>query len=175
MMANTGLTKKRYARDVALRTLFGQATGGNASETYMTDMIIEDLSEQEQKLVSMDESDKAFVNELVGGVTGHVDEIDEAISRNSPDWKLSRMSRIDLCILRLGVYELMYSDTPDRVCINEAVELAKKYGSDKAPPFVNGILGRVYKMQNVECRMQNGNAKRAGEQARGEAPEPKRN
>lgn len=69
-----------------------------------------------------------------------VSELDEAIKRYSVRWKISRISKITKSILRLAVYEMTFSDTPPKVVINEAIELSKKYGEDKASGFVNGIL-----------------------------------
>ncbi|MBR2736251.1 MAG: transcription antitermination factor NusB [Firmicutes bacterium] len=70
--------------------------------------------------------------------------IDEAIERNSTNWKISRMPAVDLAILRVAAAEILYeSDVPDEVSINEAVELAKKYGIEKSPGFINGLLGSM--------------------------------
>ena len=72
------------------------------------------------------------------------EEIDEEIRKYSPKWKLERMPKSDVAILRLAILEILYmEDIPDSVSINEAVELAKKFGSDNAPSYINGILGSV--------------------------------
>lgn len=73
-----------------------------------------------------------------------IDEIDEKINQVAKGWKTERMGKADLAILRLAVYEMLYDeDVPVKVAINEAVELAKKYGGDESPAFVNGILGKI--------------------------------
>mgnify|MGYP000300301886 CR=1 FL=1 len=87
---------------------------------------------------------REFASELVEGTWAHRDAIDQLISTCSENWTLERMARVDRNILRLAVYELLFdSDTPPKVAINEAVELAKMFGSDSSPRFVNGVLGSL--------------------------------
>ena len=74
----------------------------------------------------------------------HLEEIDQLLNETSKGWKTSRMNKVDLNVLRLAVYELKYDEeVPTGVAINEAVELAKKFGGDESPAFVNGILARL--------------------------------
>jgi N utilization substance protein B len=81
---------------------------------------------------------------LVEGVTVHRDRIDELLSEHSQGWTLERMPPVDLAVLRVGVYELLWaSDVPDPVAIDEAVGLAKELSTDDSPRFVNGVLGRI--------------------------------
>lgn len=92
----------------------------------------------------MEEEDKQFIISKVEGTRNQLEEIDQIIGECAKGWHTDRMSKVDLAILRLAVYELRFSgDTPVGVAINEAVELAKKFSSDEAPGFVNGILGKV--------------------------------
>ena len=87
-----------------------------------------------------------FAKELVNGVAAHQEELDAWIERFSRNWRLDRMSAIDRNILRLAAYELFHRpDIPPRVSINEAVELAKAFGSEESAAFVNGILDALYK------------------------------
>jgi N utilization substance protein B len=87
---------------------------------------------------------RQFANELLEGVMSHREELDKRIAANSPNWSVSRMSRIDLGIIRLAVYELLFrDDIPRNVTINEAIEIAKKFGSEESPAFVNGILDEI--------------------------------
>jgi N utilization substance protein B len=79
----------------------------------------------------------------VDGVRRHRAGIDRRIERTAANWDLHRMAATDRNILRLGAYEILFSDTPDRVAINEAVELAKRYGTAQSAQFVNGILDRL--------------------------------
>ncbi len=87
---------------------------------------------------------RAFAEELVAGVVVNREAIDARIDEKSKNWALSRMGRVDLNILRLAVYELIYrEDIPKNVTINEAIEIAKKFGNEESPAFVNGILDEI--------------------------------
>ena len=96
-----------------------------------------------EKEEPVEESDKAFILSEVEGVHEHMEEIDAMIEQSAKGWDLSRMNKVDLAILRLAVYEMKYGETPIGVAINEAVELAKKFSSDEAPAFINGVLGKA--------------------------------
>lgn len=84
-----------------------------------------------------------FAATLFCGVAEHLTEIDEKIAEHAKGWKIERIARISLSILRLCTYELMYTDVPRPVALNEAVELAKLYDNDDAPAFINGILNSI--------------------------------
>ena len=84
-----------------------------------------------------------FARQLVAGVRRHRKETDAAIEQTAENWSLHRMAPTDRNVLRLGAYEVLYADTPDRVAIDEAIELAKRYGSAQSARFVNGILDRL--------------------------------
>jgi len=75
-------------------------------------------------------------------------ELDQHISESAPAWPLDKLNKIDLSILRLAVYELLYSDTPPKVIIDEAVEIAKQYGGKSSPSFINGVLGNILKLKD---------------------------
>lgn len=90
--------------------------------------------------VELVQQDRAFTDLLVTGVEAHAAELDETIKRYLKGWTLERIARMDLCILRSALFELMYSDIPESVAINEAIELAKAYGGQESGPFVNGVL-----------------------------------
>ena len=93
--------------------------------------------------------DKAFISEVVEGVLKYADKLDAIIQPVAPDWPIEQIARIDRTVLRLGVYELYYGKSvPAKVVINEAVELAKSFGSENSSKFINGVLGTVYK--NIE-------------------------
>ncbi|OQB06120.1 MAG: hypothetical protein BWY19_00549 [bacterium ADurb.Bin212] len=89
--------------------------------------------------------DHEFINESVAGVFTHRDELNKKIEDSAPEWPLDQISNVDKCTLQLAIYELLYQkDTPPKVVINEAVELAKQFGGDSSSKFVNGVLGTVY-------------------------------
>ena len=91
------------------------------------------------------EIDNLFVREMVNGVLNKKDELYKKADQNLKDWKMSRLGLTDQAILCLGLYELLYTDTPDIVAINEAVELAKSYSDDKVKNMINKVLDNVYK------------------------------
>ena len=98
----------------------------------------------------IDEQVSAFTNRLTSGIHEHLAAIDEKISRHATNWQLKRMAVIDRNVLRIGVYELLYAeDIPPKVTINEAVELAKKYGDLESSKFVNGILDKIHKTEII--------------------------
>ncbi len=87
-----------------------------------------------------------YIIDTINGVNENLENITEIIKKNlKQDWKIERISKISLAILKLAIYEIVYAKIPFKVVINEAVELAKKYGDDNAPAFVNGILASVVK------------------------------
>lgn len=93
-----------------------------------------------------DKNAEAYITDAILGIQKNRDEITNQIEKNlKPEWKLERISKVDLAILKLAIYELKYTDIPFKVVINEAVELAKKYGEDSSKNFVNGILASVVK------------------------------
>lgn len=90
------------------------------------------------------EIDNEFVKEMVNGVLEKKEELYEIANKNLNDWKMSRLGLTDQAILCLGLYELLYTDTPDVVAINEAIELAKSYSDDKVKNMINGVLDKIY-------------------------------
>lgn len=106
----------------------------NNNIDYNIDNIIEE---------QMDDSNK-FVNELVKGVISKREEIDILANRYLEDWDISRLGFTDQAIIRMGIYEIMWTNTPDVTCIDEAVELAKEYSDEKVCKMINGVLDKVY-------------------------------
>lgn len=91
------------------------------------------------------ETDKEYLLDVVNGVLEKSAELDELIARHAKDWSVQRMPKVDLAIMRLSCYEMIYrDDIPVNVSINEAVELAKRYSGDQSKTFVNGVLGKIY-------------------------------
>lgn len=96
----------------------------------------------------LEEQDQSYMEEKFSRIVEKLPELDKEIEETAKGWKLSRMSRVDLTILRLAVYEMKFDgDVPLGVAINEAVELAKKFGGDDSSAFVNGILGKIGKKE----------------------------
>lgn len=96
------------------------------------------------------DSDDKFVNFLVYGIKDHLEEIDKIIVISAPEWPIDQVSLIDKSILRLAIFELLFSENvPPRVVINEAVELAKQFSGENSSKFVNGVLGTVYENHDL--------------------------
>ena len=91
----------------------------------------------------LDGSDK-FVSSLVNGVISKKIEIDEYANKYLEDWDISRLGFTDQAIIRMGIYEIMWTDTPDVTCIDEAIELSKEYSDEKVSKMINGVLDKVY-------------------------------
>ena len=117
---------------------------------YSLDIQKENLQEQielyfENEDIS-DEKTKKYITDVVNGIENNISEIEQKISENlKKDWKLDRISKINLVLLKLAIYEILYTETPYKVAINEVVEIAKKYGDDTSPNFINGILASIVK------------------------------
>lgn len=126
---------RHRARTIALQALFEiDCAGHNA-----TGVIEQRLGE-----AGLPESGEQFARELVQGVDTHRERIDALIERYAPEWPVDQIAIIDRNVLRISIYEiLMDEDTPTKVAINEAVELAKRFGSDSSGRFVNGVLGSL--------------------------------
>lgn len=126
---------RRRARVVAFQTLYEVDTVGHpAAET------LERLADE----APLAEAQRSFAAELVESVLGNLDRIDELIARAAPQWPVRQLPPVDRNILRLAIGEILGNNrTPIRAVINEAVELAKTYGSDNSAKFVNGVLGSV--------------------------------
>lgn len=122
---------------------------------FMTEFNTENEMKEQQEiylddLEELTDKDRIYIQEKYAHVQEHIEEIDARLNETSHGWRTGRMSRVDLTALRLAVYELEYDkDVPTGVAINEAVELAKKFGGETSGSFVNGILGKIAKAENV--------------------------
>lgn len=113
------------------------------AEFHHADDMKEQLDLFDEELENPSESELFYINSKSKGILEHIDEIDALINEKSTGWKTSRMAKVDLSIIRIAVYEIKFEDDiPFKVSVNEAVELAKKYGADESPAFVNGILAK---------------------------------
>ncbi|MBQ9198248.1 MAG: transcription antitermination factor NusB [Clostridia bacterium] len=126
------------ARAAAMQLVYEKLMGGSGEDTL--DALISFTPEGD---------DQAYIDRVLAGVSAHVREIDDLISRYSPSREIDRIARVDLCILRVALYEMRYDhDTPESVVINEAVELAKRFSEPSSARFINGVLGAVYRDEN---------------------------
>lgn len=98
--------------------------------------------------------DADFAKNIIQGVTAHLGEIDQLISEFATDWPIEQITIVDRNILRIGIYELKFNDEiPSKVAINEAIEIAKKFGGESSGRFVNGVLGAIYKQLEIEGKI----------------------
>lgn len=122
--------KRREAREKALQALFQMDVSGIDPADAMRNVLEE---------AELDD----FLQELISGTAEHMDEIDSEIGTYLENWSLERLGKVDLNVLRLGTFELKFTDVPPNVAINEAIEIAKIYGDEKSGKFVNGILSKI--------------------------------
>ena len=132
--------KRRELREHIFQLLFRVEFNGQDEMEEQVSLYVDDMKEEE----IVEPKDETYIEEKYKKIVEKLPEIDELLEKYSKGWKLSRMNKVDLTILRLGVYEMKYDeDIPERVAINEAVELAKKFGGDESPAFVNSVLAKL--------------------------------
>lgn len=147
-------SNRHLGRIVALQTLYEYEFRIQAEDTtvVVTEILDRNLERYETAI-----QDKAFVRKLVDGVIAQQQALDEKIQPIAPEWPIDQIARVDRSILRMGLYELLHLGeiVPPKVVINEAVELAKAFGSDNSSKFVNGVLGTAFRTL-VEGQEQHG-------------------
>ena len=126
---------RRKVRDMAFKYVYAMSYGKEDTNNVIDSI----LDSYEDELTTLEGEDKVFFEALTSGVEENLNKIDEQILSKLKNWTIARIFKIDLAILRLAIYEIIYTDTPYKVAINEAVELAKKYGNDESYTFVNGV------------------------------------
>ncbi len=137
-------SNRHLGRIVALQSLYEYEFRKQAGDTTVdSDEIVTRNLERYESMID----DKQFISDLVHGVMSSQDELDLKIQPIAPDWPIDQIARIDRNVLRIGLYELLYMQTivPPKVAINEAVELAKAFGSDNSSKFINGVLGTAFR------------------------------
>jgi N utilization substance protein B len=135
---------RHRARMMAVQILYEIDLTGHDVNTVMAHRLTER---------SLPEGGEAFVYELVPGVMQNLQTLDDLISRYAPEWPVDQIAVVDRNVLRLAIYELLFTnETPIKVAINEAVELAKAFGSDSSSRFVNGVLGSVVAYESIPAR-----------------------
>jgi len=150
-------SNRHLGRIIALQTLYEfEFRRDSGDTTAELDEILDRNLERYEDTVD----DKAFVQQLVHGVEADVKRLDDAIQPIAPEWPLEQIARVDRTILRLALFELLDLQelVPAKVAINEAVELAKAFGSDNSSKFVNGVLGTAYRTL-IEGKSNNASAK----------------
>lgn len=137
-------SNRHLGRIVALQSLYEYEfrVGSEDSSVDIDEILGRNLDRYETAI-----QDKQFVIDLVKGVIAEQADLDDKIQPIAPDWPIEQIARIDRTVLRIGLYELLHltSIVPPKVAINEAVELAKAFGSDNSSKFINGVLGTAYR------------------------------
>ena len=137
------------ARAAVMQMIYEHLAGGEGGEETLQ-MVYDELRKDgvpgvdEIRPTEPGEADRAYISRMLDGVLSHVTELDEKISAASVNWSLERIAKVDLTILRLATYEILYEDdVPGSVAINEAVELANRYSEPSSGRFINGVLGTI--------------------------------
>ncbi len=134
------MTTRRKSREYALQALFSIDMLEEYHEEYSLEMVQELC-----QMMSVPDSGQDYFFDLVTGVFKHLKEIDKVIAKTSSNWKITRISTVDRNIIRIAIYEIFYKDDiPNKVAINEAVDIGKKFGSEKSGAFINGILDSIH-------------------------------
>ncbi len=128
------MTRRSRAREIVLQLLFQDDVNPPDTAAATADFLSSRL--QSEEMID-------FAKSLLAGVRRNRDELDALLSETAENWTLDRMATTDRNVMRLGAFEILYTDTPDAVAINEAVELAKRFGSRQSAQFVNGILDKL--------------------------------
>ena len=128
------MSRRSRVREIVLQILYQDDVNPDA-DPVETDRFLRARLKQDDESIE-------FANVLYTGVRRNVQELDSMLSSFAENWAMERMAVTDRNILRMGAFEILYTETPDRVAINEAVELAKRYGARQSPQFVNGLLDR---------------------------------
>lgn len=137
--------KRRLAREIAVQSLY-QIEMNEVSADVALQAAVEELIEPDETVEVSPEANLDFLRTLVYGASSKHEKIDELLSGYLTGWKMDRLSRVDRQILRLAVFEMFFDvQTPSRVVVNEAIELAKHFGTEESGKFVNGVLGQMIK------------------------------
>jgi transcription antitermination protein NusB len=132
---------RRKARELALQMLYQHELSGNTPDTILS--TFEDLQKSKPNT-------REFATKIFKGTLEHLSKIDEMITQQADNWRLPRMAVVDRNIIRMSIYEFLHEDdTPKLVVIDEAIEIAKKFGTDKSSQFINGVLDGILKRYNL--------------------------
>ncbi|MDE7319791.1 MAG: transcription antitermination factor NusB [Lachnospiraceae bacterium] len=132
--------KRREQRECIFQLLFRVEFNQQEEMPEQADLYLDDIRKEQ----TVQEKDEAYILEKYSRIVEELPKIDAMLDEASKGWKISRMGKVELTVLRLAVYEMKFDeDIPEKVAINEAVELARKFGGDDAPAFINGVLAKL--------------------------------
>jgi N utilization substance protein B len=134
------MSNRHLSRTIAMQSLFAWDFNGQGAEG------LDSIVSENFNNFAPNFNDGGFVMELIDGVRDHLEEIDNYIRKYATEWPLEQITVVDRNVLRIGIYEMLYSPTiPPRVAINESIEIAKAFGGDSSGKFINGVLGAIFK------------------------------
>lgn len=139
-MSRSGHATRQRSRQVALQALYANDLARREGREPVS---IEESFERVAENFDLPEGARGFAAELAFGVVEHAEQIDALLAESAINWKLSRMAAVDRNVLRLAAYELLCAETPASVVIDQAIELARRFGGEPSPGFVNGVLDAV--------------------------------
>lgn len=164
-------SNRHLGRIISLQSLYEYEFRSKAGDaTADIDIIISKNIEPYAKALG----DTEFVYRLTRGVAEHSKELDEVLKPLAPEWPIDSIAAIDRNVLRIGLYELTKAEVPPKVAINEAVELAKAFGSDNSSKFVNGVLGTAFRQLGLEDEEGNHEQSKPEKESKSEAAEPEK-
>ena len=139
---------RKAAREVAVHIVydygFGNEIGSESLEHFLSDEFAESISADTDIYSQVEKEQHSYITNVVNGISEKQEEIDELIKKYSVGWNINRISRIAMAIMRVAVFETKYvDDISEKIAINEAVEIAKKYDTTETVSFINGILGSI--------------------------------
>lgn len=137
---------RRKARDITFKYVYSTLYGESDTKDTLESIITADAED----IKDLDKEEKTYFDKVSIGIKENEETIDKIILSKLKNWTIERIFKIDLAVLRLAVYEIMYfEDMPPKVAVNEAVEIAKKYGNDASSNFVNGVLREILKDKGI--------------------------
>ena len=135
------MASRHLSRSIAMQSLYEWDFGGKKPDS------LEKITEKNLREFGPGLEDTDFVWQIINGVKSHLKDIDNIIAKAAPEWPIEQITIVDRNVLRIGLFELLYSDkeeVPPKVAINEAIELAKSFGGESSGKFINGVLGTVF-------------------------------
>lgn len=129
---------RRKSREIAMKLLF---------EISMNEKeVSESIEQHRENNENLEDIDFKYIENILNGILENIDFLNKSIEDNSNNWRINRISKINMSILKIAVYEIYFQeDIPEKVSANEAVNLAKKYSDEKSPAFINGVIGNIIK------------------------------
>ncbi len=139
---------RKIAREVAFKLIFETSFQNDETMQDLANLLLPD---EDENKAEMNADDNKYVEEIINGVREKQEELDSYIKEHLKGWTIERLNKVDIAILRLAIYEILYrDDIPYKVSVNEAVELAKTFSEETSPAFINGVLAEIIQKKSKE-------------------------